>query len=99
MGSFFLLETYRNIKNNLPDYVLNSVRKLLPVYLISSIFEIFGLVIIFPAIKVILDPSYISSNYPILFLFEKLNFQNTTSFALFLFSSITLVFILKNVIL
>ena len=97
--SFFLIDTYKSIKNKLPSYVLSLVKKLAPIYILSSLFEIFGLVIIFPVIKVILEPSYIHSNSVINFLYQNLEFKDTISFSLFLFSSITLIFIIKNLIL
>jgi len=97
-ASFFLLDTYRKIKNNLPDYVLKSIIKLIPIYLISSIFEIFGLVVLFPVVKVIVEPTYLQKNKYASFIFEIFNFKSNISFVLFLFSSITIIFIIKNLI-
>lgn len=97
-SNFFLIDTYKKIKNKLPDYVLKSIVKLLPFYLISSIFEILGLVILFPIIKIIIEPSYIQKNKYILVLYDSLHFKNNITFVLFLFCSITLIFIFKNFI-
>ncbi|MBL0329713.1 MAG: ABC transporter ATP-binding protein [Bacteroidetes bacterium] len=97
-NSFFLLDTYKKIKNNLPDYVLKSIFKLFPAYLIASLFEIFGLFVLFPVIKVIIEPSIIQENKYIHFLYTKLHFTSSISFVLFLFSSVTLLFVLKNVV-
>ena len=93
---FFLVDTYQKIKHNLPDYVLKSIIRLLPIYLISSIFEIFGLFILFPVIKIIIEPSIIQENKYVNFLYTKLHFNNSISFVLFLFCTVTLVFVLKN---
>ena len=67
---FFLFDTYKKIKNNLPDYVLKSILKLMPIYFISSIFEIIGLVTLFPVVKVVVEPSYINANKYINFLYK-----------------------------
>lgn len=96
--NYFILDTYRSIKNKLPDYVLGSIKKLLPIYLLSSFFEIFGLIILFPVIKVIIEPAYIEQNSYMQFLYHKLNFTSNLSFVLFLFTMITLVFVTKNLI-
>lgn len=95
-NGFFLLDTYKNIKHKLPSYVLKSIIRLIPIYLIASIFEIFGLFMLFPVIKVIIEPSIIQENQYIHFLYKTLHFNSNISFVLFLFSSITLLFVLKN---
>jgi len=97
-GKFFIIDLYKKIKHNLPDYVLSSALRLIPFNFISSVFEIFGLVVLFPILKVILDPSYIYSNKYIYFFYTTLHFTNNVSFVLFLFSSVTAVFIIKNLI-
>lgn len=94
---FFLIDTYQKIKHNLPDYVLKSIIRLFPIYLISSIFEIFGLFILFPVIKIIIEPSIIQENKYVNFLYIKLNFTSNISFVLFLFSAVTILFVLKNI--
>lgn len=96
---FFIIDTYRKIKNNLPNYVFNSIKKLIPIYLVATLFEFFGLVIIFPVIKIVINPSIIDDNKIVNHIFQILNFSNKTTFVLFLFTSVTLIFILKNVIL
>src|SRR6185312_13101400 len=98
LDKIFIVDLYKKIKINLPDYVLSSAFRLLPLNFISSVFEIFGLVVLFPIIKVIIEPSYISDNKYLHFLFTALNFKDNTSFVLFLFSSVTVIFILKNLI-
>lgn len=94
----FIIDTYKKIKHNLPNYVLNSIIKLIPIYLISSVFEIFGLVVLFPIVKVVIQPSYIKNNTYASFLYESFHFQSNVGFVLFLFCFITAVFILKNLI-
>lgn len=93
---FFLYETYINIRYKLPPYVLQSMIRLIPIYLLSSIFEIFGLFVLFPVIKVIMEPAIIQQNKYVNFLYTALHFENNISFVLFLFSSVTLLFLLKN---
>jgi ABC-type multidrug transport system fused ATPase/permease subunit len=93
---FFLTGTYYSIKNNLPPYVLRSVIRLTPAYLLSSIFEIFGLFVLFPVIRIIIEPQLIHENRYMNFLYTALDFRSNTSFVLFLFSSVTLLFVLKN---
>lgn len=97
--TFFLSDTYSKIKNDLPFYVWSAVKKLIPIYLISIFFELFGLVIIFPVIKVVIDPSIIDENKYMKMLFVFFGFTNKMSFVLFLFSAITIVFIIKNLVL
>lgn len=92
----FLFETYINIKDKLPDYVFNSIIRLLPIHLISSVFEIFGLFVLFPSIKIILEPSLIQTNKYLNYIYTALHFNNNISFVLFLFCSITVLFVLKN---
>ncbi len=94
----FITDTYKKIKNNLPNYVLKSIIKLIPIYLISSVFEIFGLVVLFPIVKVVVEPTYIQNNKYASFLFETFHFTSNVSFVLFLFCFITSIFILKNFI-
>ncbi|MDF2450180.1 MAG: transporter ATP-binding protein [Bacteroidota bacterium] len=93
---FFLFEVYRNIKWKLPHYVIQAIFRLIPIYLISSIFEIFGLFVLFPLIKVILDPSLIQTNKYLNRIYEALHFNSNISLVLFLFCSVTLLFVLKN---
>jgi ABC-type multidrug transport system fused ATPase/permease subunit len=97
--TFFISVTYRRIISELPPYVLNAIKKLAPLYLISTVFEIIGLVVIFPVIKVVIEPQMIQSNEYLSFLFAFFHFSNKMSFVLFLFCSITLIFILKNLLL
>ncbi|MEW6468160.1 MAG: ABC transporter ATP-binding protein [Bacteroidota bacterium] len=93
-----LSNTYRKIRNNLPDFVFASVKRLLPLYLITSLFEIFSLVIIFPVINILIEPGSIARNPYLLFLYEYFRFDNAVSFVLFLLCVIALFFILKNMI-
>jgi len=99
LQDILLFQTYRNIKNKLPDYVMESMKKLIPAYLVSSIFEIFGLVILFPVINVIINPSAIEKSFYLKSIYDTLRFENPMSFVLFLLSAITAIFILKNIIL
>jgi len=97
--NLLLVGTYRNLKNKLPDYVLGAMSKLIPVFLISSLFEIFGLVVLFPVINVIIDPSNIEKTYYLKLIYETMKFDNSILFVLFLMSAITTIFIIKNIIL
>lgn len=93
---FFIVDTYKNIKHKLPAYVLKSIFRLFPIYLISSFFELFGLFILFPVIRIIIEPSLIQENRYINYIYVKLHFSDNISFVLFLFSTVTLLFVLKN---
>lgn len=95
----FLFKAYRNIKDKFPDYVIHSMNRLLPAYFISSIFEIFSLVLLFPVINVILDPSSIQRFRYLQIIYTSFSFSDNISFVLFLLSVITGMFILKNLIL
>jgi ATP-binding cassette, subfamily B, bacterial PglK len=95
-GSNFITDTYKKIKNDLPDYVFQAVKRLIPIYLISTVFEIFGLVVLFPVIEIVLKPEYVNENKYLLFIYQQLHFTDTIMFVVFLFCSITLIFILKN---
>jgi ABC-type multidrug transport system fused ATPase/permease subunit len=97
--SFFLFTIYENLKNKLPAYVLGSMAKLIPAFFISSLFEIFGLVILLPVINIIIDPSIIDKSFYLKFIYSGIKFKDTTSFVLFLMSAVTLVFIAKNILL
>lgn len=94
-----LFQTYRNIKTKLPDYVLKSMAKLIPAFFVSSLFEIFGLVVLFPVINVIIDPSNIEKTSYLKFIYYGMKFENSILFVLFLMSAITTIFIIKNIIL
>ena len=93
---FFLVDTYHNIKYKLPSYVLKAIVRLAPIYLISSLFEIFGLFVLFPVIRIIIEPQIIKENRYVNLLYTSLHFKSNISFVLFLFSSITVLFVLKN---
>lgn len=99
MKESYFFQTYRNIKNKLPDYVLNSMKSLIPAFFASSMFEIFGLLILFPVINVIIDAGTIQKTSYLQFIYDRFQFHNTVSFVLFLLSSITIIFILKNIFL
>ena len=93
-----LVQAYLKIKRGLPEYVFASVRILIPLQFLTSLLEIFGLVIIFPVINILLVPTSIEKNHILNKIFTSLNFTNSVSFALFLVGVITLFFILKNII-
>ena len=97
--SNFLKETFRNIKTKLPTYVLRSISKLIPFYIVSSLFEIFGLITLIPVINVIIDPEVIRRNPYLHFLYERGGFQSHLKFATFLLCIATFIFILKNILL
>lgn len=93
---FFLLETYYNIRFKLPDYVFRSTIRIIPIYLILSIFEIFGLFVLFPLIKIILEPTIIKNNKNLNSIYTFFNFNTNIGFVLFLFTITTLLFVFKN---
>jgi ABC-type multidrug transport system fused ATPase/permease subunit len=93
---FFLVDTYYNIKDKLPPYVFKAIIRLAPIYLVTSLFEIFGLFVLFPVIRIIIEPAIIQENKYVNLLYTSLHFKNNISFVLFLFSSITILFVLKN---
>lgn len=92
-------ETNRKIKQDLPDFVRKAVFKLLPIFLISSVFEIIGLAIIIPAINILIDQEIVKSAPALFWLYNSLNFSSNVSFVLFILFAICIIFIIKNALL
>ena len=97
-GNFFK-NTYSNIQEKLPPYVVKSMKKLIPFYMVSSLFEIIGLVVLLPVINVIIDSSIIDRNPYLKILYTHLGFISHIKFAVFLLCLTTFVFVIKNLIL
>ena len=93
-----LVETLRKIKNDLPDFIRLSMIKLFPFLFITSILEIFGLVIIFPVINILMDPTSIQTNKVLHTIYTSLQFTDQVTFVLCLMCSITAFFLIKNAI-
>lgn len=99
LHSYFLFNAYHNIRYKLPKAAWVTVTKLVPIYFITTVFELFSLVLIFPAIKAVLDPSMILENKYMSFVYTYFNFSDTLSFVFFLFTCITSFILAKNVLL
>lgn len=93
---FFILNVYSSIKKLTPNYVRNAIHKLIPLAFVSSVFDVFGLFIIFPVINIILDSSIIYENKYLSFLYKELGFNSEMQFAAVLLGVILLFFVLKN---
>lgn len=98
LGNSFLFKTYKNIRDKLPDEVMGSMKKMIPAYFISSLFEIFGLFILFPVINIIINPANIQKSHYLSILYTDMHFPSSISFVMFLLSGITILFILKNIL-
>ncbi len=99
LNNYFLFNAYQNIRNKLPKDAWYTVIRLVPIYFITTVFEIFGLVLIFPAIKAVLDPKMISENKYMQSVYSYLNFTDNLTFVLFLFACITTFILTKNALL
>lgn len=91
-------QVYKNIVNHTPNYVKKTIFKLLPLVFISSLVDIFGLLIILPILKIILEPHIIQENSHLHWLFNKLQFSSEMQFVAFLLASTVCFFIFKNII-
>lgn len=89
--------TYSRLKKNLPDFVIATIWKLSPLYLIAALLEIFGLMTIFPVISILLKPEIIETNRFLHLAYTSLPFESHFAFALFSLAFITVIFILKNI--
>src|SRR5688572_23114326 len=98
LSNNLLSNTYRKIKHHLPGFVLGAVKRLLPLYLVTSVFEIFSLIVIFPVINILIEPDSVSNNPYLLKLYQYFNFGNTVAFVLFLLCIIAAFFVIKNMV-
>ena len=64
---------------------------------ISAILDVFGLASIIPIISAATNPSFISENMVLGFLYQLTGFENETNFLLFLISALLVVFVIKSI--
>lgn len=98
LTNHFLVRTFLNIKRLLPPYVLKAIVKLIPASFLLSVFELFGLAVLFPVINIVIKPELINSNQFFNTLFNLFYFKSNVQFVLFLFLIIAFCFILKNIL-
>jgi ABC-type multidrug transport system fused ATPase/permease subunit len=98
LSNNILSTTFRKMKHDMPPLVLASVYRLFPLLFITSVLEVFGLVIIFPVINILLDPSSITRSAVLSKLYTVFRADNTVSFVLILMLLITAFFLLKNLV-
>lgn len=94
--SFFIVNVIQRVRRELPRYVWKSVQRLSPLFLISSVFELFSLALFLPLINALLNPASIHTNSILNELSLFFAFNNDQLFLLVLFSALTLLFFLKN---
>ena len=94
----YLLHIYRKIKITTPSYVSQVIFRLLPIVLMLTFFDIFGLLLILPIIRIILDSSIIYNNKYLSYFFTRFSFETETMFAIWLLSLVVLFFIIKNIV-
>ena len=63
-----------------------------------TFFDIFGLLLILPIIRIILDSSIIYNNKYLSYFFTRFSFETETMFAIWLLSLVVLFFIIKNIV-
>jgi ABC-type multidrug transport system fused ATPase/permease subunit len=97
--NFLLNKTIASIKSRMPAFVYKAIFKTLPLLLLSSAFELIGLMIVIPIISIVINPSIIQSNSVFHYLFTSFHFQSEIAFVFFIFHFVIVIFILKNIIL
>lgn len=93
---FFLGRILETIRKTLPSFVWSSTLRLLPVSLILSILDVFGLVMVIPVIQMILEPDKIEENAFLKSLYAILQSPGQTQFILMLLGVVVIFFTLKN---
>jgi ABC-type multidrug transport system fused ATPase/permease subunit len=83
----------------MPDFVHKAMYKTLPLLLLSSLFELVGLLIVIPIIDIIIHPSVIQTNKVFHSLYAFFHFESQIGFIFFVFHFVILIFIIKNIIL
>jgi len=94
----YLFRIYRKIKSTTPAYTAEAIFKLVPTVLLLAVFDVFGLLMILPIIKIIIEPTIIYENQYLLYLFTKFNLHSEILFSMVLLSIIVLFYIIKNLI-
>lgn len=85
------------LKSYMPQYIITPIYKLIPIILLLSFFEIIGLALLIPIIKLILDPKLIHNTY-INIIWVWAGNPEIIPFILLIFSAVILVFILKTIL-
>ena len=96
LRGFFPIKTYRDIRSALPGYGPNAILRLLPLSFLLSVFEIFGLALLLPLIKIIISPNIITGNRYLAWLYHATGITDHVLFVLFLLGMVSFFFILKN---
>ena len=82
----------------MPGYVIQTIYKLIPLTLLISFFDVFGLLIILPVIKIILNPQLIHDNQYLSYFYDGFGVNNEMQFVLILLGIIVVFFCVKNII-
>lgn len=86
----------QSIRKTFPGFVWSSTLKLLPLSLILSVLEVFGLVMVIPVIQIILDPHEIQANVYLQILYSIFQSPGELEFILILLGLVVIFFFMKN---
>jgi ABC-type multidrug transport system fused ATPase/permease subunit len=89
--------TIKNIRITLLPKHKRVVSVLFLLVFASAIFEVLGLALVLPVINIAIHPTIVENNSIVNFVFTALGFVSKRNFSFFLFSVVTVFFLLKNV--
>jgi ABC-type multidrug transport system fused ATPase/permease subunit len=87
--------TYHNIKRRLPGYVWKRISKNFLLFFFASLLDIFGLIVIFPIINLLLTPDNFKNHRILSLLFAKLGFESLFAFVVFLLFVVVIIYVIK----
>lgn len=91
-----LYKTYDQLKHNLPLIILRQTNRLLPLHILSAVFEIIGLFILFPVMTTIFNPESIHRNSYAHYFYKLSGLKSVEAFLVLSFGIILFIFITKN---
>ena len=89
--------TIKNIRLTLLPKHKRVVSILFVLVFASAVFEVLGLALVLPVINIAIHPTIVENNSIVNFVFTALGFVSKRNFSFFLFSVVTVFFLLKNV--
>ncbi len=96
LSDFFALRAIRLIKKNFPPFILRSIVVQLPVSILLSLFEIFGLLILLPIIQILLNPELINQNELLKTMYALSGVHNEVEFVMILLGIVIVFFVFKT---
>ncbi len=85
------------LRNYLPGYIIRQLYRLVPIIVLSSLFEIISLGLLIPVVRILIAPEMIQSNRFLKIIWEYFNLNDQVLFVLVLLLFVLLTFFIKNV--